>query len=604
MLPLHQLLIAPCNQTDKPSRSQIIFWLSSSLTFALWYGILALQKAFKTEYVVQDDARQHVFWMQRFLDSELFPDDLIADYFQSIAPAGYTALYQFAASIGIHPLLFNKLLPILLGAIAAAYCFGICMELFPIPFASFLATLLLQQSLWMTFDLVSGTPRAFAYPLFLAFLYYLLRRSTLPCLAAIALQGLFYPTFVLISAGILLLQLIQPLQLFYGGQSQREIAQKNIIFKAVYTARCASSTLMLPFLSSGQQSQNKDLKRLCLAGLGIAILVMLPYALKSPEFGSVVGGAEARSLPEFLPNGRNEFFHDNPAQFWLIGSRSGWLPMLMPPLIWLGLFLPALLRGKSRFPLLARVKEKVILLRDIVLVSSGLFLAAHIVLFKLYLPSRYVHHSLRVVMAIAAGIAIAALFDALLQKAKSKKILLPVACLLLAVVIFYPNFSSSFPRTSYRVIRAPAIYQFFQQQPKDILIASLSGAANNIPTFSQRSVLVSPEYGISYHVGYYRQFRQRATDLIRAQYSPEFAEVKAFIQKYGIDFWLLDATSFSSDRLAKNNWLQQYQPAAREALVQLESGNLPALARAAEHCTVFDTGEFVIVQADCIIQKF
>ncbi|NER33120.1 MAG: hypothetical protein F6J93_03415 [Oscillatoria sp. SIO1A7] len=595
--------MAPSKQTDKPSRSRGIFWFSSSLTFALWYGILALQKAFKTEYVVQDDARQHVFWMQRFLDSELFTGDFIADYFQSIAPAGYTALYQFAASIGLDPLLFNKLLPILLGAIAATYCFGICMELFPVPFAGFLATLLLQQSLWMTFDLVSGTPRAFAYPLFLAFLYYLLRCSTLPCLAAIALQGLFYPTFVLISAGILVLQLLQPLQLLSGGQSPKEIRSNPINLPKKNRASRRTGVPPVPFPSRDRRDACPTgvSKRLCLAGLGVAILVMLPYALKSPEFGSVVGGAEARSLPEFLPDGRNEFFHENPAQFWLIGSRSGWLPMLMPPLIWLGLFLPALLRGKSRFPLLARVKEKVILLRDIVLVSSGLFLAAHVVLFKLYLPSRYVHHSLRVVMAIAAGIAIAALFDALLQKAKSKKILLPVACLLLAVLIFYPNFSSSFPRTSYRVIRAPAIYQFFQQQPKDILIASLSGAANNIPTFSQRSVLVSPEYGISYHVGYYRQFRQRATDLIRAQYSPDLAVVKAFIQKYGIDFWLLDATSFSSDRLAKNNWLQQYQPAAEEALLQLESGNLPALARAAEHCTVFDTGEFAIVQADCII---
>ena len=597
---MHQFLIAPASKTGKPSRSRVIFWFTSSVAFAIWYGILALQKAFKTAYVVQDDARQHVFWMQRFLDPELFPGDFIADYFQSVAPAGYTALYQLAASLGLHPLLFNKLLPILLGAIAAAYCFGVCMELFPIPFAGFLAALLLQQSLWMTFDLVSATPRAFAYPLFLAFLYYLLRSSILPCLTAIALQGLFYPPFVLISSGILLLQLLQLLQLPSEGQSQRVIPQKNVIDKALDIVTRALRTLLL--MPSRQQSQNKDLKRLCFAGLGVALLVMLPYALNSSEFGSVVDGDLARTLPEFLPDGREEFFDDNPAQFWLIGSRSGWLPILMPPLIWLGLFLPALLRNKSRFPLLARVKKKVILLRDIVLVSTGLFFAAHAVLFKLYFPSRYVNHSLRVVMAIAAGIAIAVLFDALLQKAKSKKILLPVACLLLAVLIFYPNLSKGFPRTSYRVIRAPAIYEFFLQQPKDSLIASLSGAANNIPTFSRRSVLVSPEYGISYHLGYYRQFRDRATDLIRAQYSPDLAEVKAFIQKYGVDFWLLDATSFSGESFAKNNWLQQYQPAAREALAGLESGNTPAIARTAKHCTVFDTGEFVILQADCIIQ--
>jgi len=53
--------------------------------------------------MVQDDARQHVFWMQRFLDPALFPRDLIADYFQSVAPAGYTAIYQMMAGVGINP---------------------------------------------------------------------------------------------------------------------------------------------------------------------------------------------------------------------------------------------------------------------------------------------------------------------------------------------------------------------------------------------------------------------------------------------------------------------------------------------------------------------
>jgi hypothetical protein len=55
------------------------------------YGVLGLQKAFKAEYVVQDDAREYVFWMQRFVDAELLPHDLIADYFQSITPFGYAA---------------------------------------------------------------------------------------------------------------------------------------------------------------------------------------------------------------------------------------------------------------------------------------------------------------------------------------------------------------------------------------------------------------------------------------------------------------------------------------------------------------------------------
>jgi len=63
-----------------------LFWLTLSFTFAILYSFLALQEAFSSEYVIQDDARQHVFWTRRFLDSNLFPNDLIADYFQSVAP--------------------------------------------------------------------------------------------------------------------------------------------------------------------------------------------------------------------------------------------------------------------------------------------------------------------------------------------------------------------------------------------------------------------------------------------------------------------------------------------------------------------------------------
>lgn len=67
---LHKFLTAPEAGKSTP---MMRFWFSLSMTFAAIYGTLALQKAFSGEYVVQDDARQHVFWMRRFLDPELFP---------------------------------------------------------------------------------------------------------------------------------------------------------------------------------------------------------------------------------------------------------------------------------------------------------------------------------------------------------------------------------------------------------------------------------------------------------------------------------------------------------------------------------------------------
>ncbi|NEP62750.1 MAG: hypothetical protein F6K31_38505, partial [Symploca sp. SIO2G7] len=201
---LQKLLTTP---KAKAPNFQIIFWLSLSLAFAVHYSILGFQQSL-AQYSVQDDARQHVFWMRRFLDPELFPQDLIADYFQSVAPSGYSTLYKLFATIGIDPIVLSKYLPIILGLITTAYCFGVCLEILPVPVAGFMATAMLNQNLWIEDDLVSATPRAFIYPLLLAFLYYLLRGSLLPCLVAIALQGLFYPQCVLISSGVLVLQVL------------------------------------------------------------------------------------------------------------------------------------------------------------------------------------------------------------------------------------------------------------------------------------------------------------------------------------------------------------------------------------------------------------
>ena len=76
----------------------------------------------------------------------------------------------------------------------------------PVPMTGFIASLLLNQHMWMTDDLASTTPRAFIYPIFLAFLYYLSRSSLLPSLGAIANIELCYPSYALVAAGILVLR--------------------------------------------------------------------------------------------------------------------------------------------------------------------------------------------------------------------------------------------------------------------------------------------------------------------------------------------------------------------------------------------------------------
>lgn len=552
-------------------------WFYLSLTLAIICGILGIIPALSHQYIVQDDARSHVFWMARFINPELFPNDIIADYFQSVAPQGYTHLYKLFSLIKIPPLLLNKILPIILGLITTAYCFKIAIQILPIPLAGFLSTLLLNQNLWLKDDLISGTPRAFFYPLFLGFIHYFLKKSSLGIIITITLLGLFYPQGVFLCAALLTLD-------FLHFRNQQKLTILTI-------------------------------------GLTTAFLILLPYALNTSEYSPIITLTQAKKLPEFFPGGRASFFSNNNFDFWLTGDRSGIIPpewlsqSFLPPQVWAGLLLFILLSFKERFPT-QKITNKIILLPELALGSTGIFLAAHLLLFRLHHPSRYSQHSLRIIMALAGGIAFTLIIDIIRKKLhllnlscknkpfqKIKTISISICIyIVLTLLLLYPALTNNFPVTNYVVGKAPQLYEYLAQQPSDIRIASLALEANNIPTFAKRSILVSSEYALPYHQGYYSQIKQRAKDLIQAQYSPNLEQVKKIIRKYKIDFWLLDSQALTLEYVRKNHRLQQLNNTATTLVrAQMENGIIPSLLNVQESCLVLDIQDLVLLEAKCIL---
>ncbi|MFW6316632.1 MAG: hypothetical protein ACOC1Z_06025, partial [Cyanobacteriota bacterium] len=464
---------------EKPATSQLIFWFTLSLTFSLIYGFDHLRDVFANNYIVQDDARQHVVWMMRYVSPDFFPNDLVADYFQSVAPEGYKIVYKLGAFLGFNPLIFNKLLPPLIGLVTTIYAFGFFMQMLPIPAASFLGTLLLNQNLWMRDDIPSATPRAFLYPFFLAFLYYLAKRSLLGTSAAIILLGLFYPQTVLIASGILVIRLVT----WESGKLQHTSQRRDYWLSGI--------------------------------GLASAFLVLLPYVLMDSPFAPEITVSQARALPEFWSGGRSSFFNDDPMLYWL-GGRSGLLTntIFTPIPLVFGLFLPLLLPFPSVFPLVQKLTENAKILLQILIVSLGLFFAAHATLFTLYLPSRYTQHTLTIILAFSAAIALTILIDAAFCWAEKSTqfqlinigksiFVLGITALVWISCLTYPLTLGSFPKGNYMQGDRIALYQFFAQQPKDIFIGGIAGQTSYIPAFSYRSVLFSPETAIPYHWGYY-----------------------------------------------------------------------------------------------------
>ncbi|MBW4464864.1 MAG: hypothetical protein KME07_05425 [Pegethrix bostrychoides GSE-TBD4-15B] len=586
---LYQTLTAP------PNRRQIQLWLGLSLLVSLLYSLPALQEAFKGEFVIQDDARQHVFWMRRFIDPALFPNDLIADYFQSVAPWGYSTLYWLFAQLGVDPVALSKLLPTLLGLIATGFCFGVGMQVLPLPIAGFATATLLNHNLWMRDDLVSATPGAFLYPIFLGFLYFLLRNSLIPCVITIALQGLFYPQSVFLSAGILLLRL-------RGWQ----FARSRI---------------------SGRWAETRQM-RLIAAGLGMAALVIGLYSLKSSEFGQAISLDTARAMPAFAPLGWSAFFSDSFVGFWICGKRSGMVPtewcdlsknaqevfqpwlLLRFASIWLGLGLLLALR----LPLAQRLTANLSILPQILITSISMFLLAHLLAFRLHLPNRYTEHSLRILLALAAGITLVILWERLFQFClKLNQSHLPVAAtiILAAALIFYPYSllidGDPFPVTGYFRGRQTALYEFLAKQPPETTVASLSEEANQIPSFAQRALYAGGEgFLLPYHPRYYEQMSQRLLAVIEAQYSPDLDSLKAFIRQSQVGFWLLDNESFQPDFANPKSYLKSVfdQFPAETAVIktQIQAG-LPSALSEVSGCIAWKNQQFRLLRAKCILRQ-
>ncbi|BAU66854.1 hypothetical protein STA3757_42600 [Stanieria sp. NIES-3757] len=544
-------------------KSKYNFWFALSIATAILFSLSGLKLTFQSPYIIQDDARQHIFWMQQFSDPELFSGDLIADYFKSVAPWGFTNLYKLINGLGIDIFFFNKISPLLIGVVTSIYCFLVCLEIFPVPLAGFLASLLLNQNLWMLDDLSSGTPRAFFYPLFLAFIYYLLKKSLLLCLLTIVLQGLFYPQTVLLSAIVLIIKFIT--------------------------------------------ENNKRL--LYLFGLVAAGVILLIYSLKTSEFGNVINISEAKLLPEFYAEGRNTFFLDNPVAFWLSAQRSGFFPREWQYVLLcsFGLILPWLRLFPNRFPLVTKINSNFRIIWQVFLAALVMFGLAHLFLFKLHLPSRYSQHTLRILIALIDGITVAILLNSFRswfeQKfTQSQPLIKNLISVLLISLFLYPTYAvQAYPyRLGYVEGKEVKLYQFLQQQPKDSLITTLSSEADFVPTFAKRKVLVSQEYAIPYHLDYYQQIRQRVKDLIKAQYSQDLTEIQNFINQYQINFWLIDRNAFQVEYLNNNLWLKQFQPEFNNAISIVKQEQGLVLAKLGNECNIFPNSEFKILPASCI----
>lgn len=575
------------------------YWLGISLLTPLYFGLISLFYSTGSDYIIQDDARLHLTWLQHWVDPQLFPADAIADYYTAIQPWGLHGIYRCMAGLGLNSLLFAKLAPLGLALITTAYIYGATLRLLPVPVAGVLTTLILNQNIWLKDDLISATPRAFVYPTFAAFLYYLLQGNRPASLIALVLQGVFYPQMMLVSLGILTLQLAQQLI-----RQLSDVTQRPQPFCKTTHFQVLVVWLMALVLTGG-------------------LLLAFSHQVTA-QVGPIINLDSMQAMPEFQPGGRRAYFGASPLQFSFAGASGLRFP-LFPPIIFLGIFLPYFAyrtshRFQSRlstwFPLAAHLTPQTRVLAELLFSALGLFLLAHLIFPTLYLPSRFSFYSNRFVMAIASGLVLTLVLqrsgDWLTQQeteqswTKLKRIVLGLGSSFAIAIVVVPAIPSIFLDCQGWVEgQHPALYQTIALSPKDSVIAGIDREINNVPGFSQRSILVGEEFALPYHRQFYDVMLKRMSALLQAQYSPEPEKLRTFIQRYGIDAWVVHQDFATSAYLEQQTWLSN--SSISNELVnlkqQLEQGKTPALLESLTTCASLEEKQLILLDAQCITES-
>lgn len=497
--------------------------------------------------IATGDQKQHIYWMYRFADPELFTDDLLTKFSSSgkFDPYGYSFLYR-TVSRWIDPLLFSKLLPMALAAVSVLYMFLLARTLGG-ERAGYAAGILFTIELFIIGwekHFQSGVPRSFALPLFLGFLYYWAGRRQILAGLMIVLEALFYPPILLNSAGAFGISMIRK-----GLHS--------------YLKNCV----------------------ILLGSFAIAASIILISYNSAPQFlGQIVTREEALTMPEFGPEGRTDFFRDNPLMYLFMGRACLNLDKVAPYVV---LLLP--ITGTLGWRALRRER----LIYDIIISSLILFLLAHLVLFKFHLPSRYVLYSMPVAFNLLVSLNIGEFLDAVSRRLKWR---LPPTGVLIAGIIAMSSIGLAYKiKTTKPDTQVVELTRFVGTLPKDALIAGHPSDMDDIPLFSKRKVLVNKELSLPYYKGYYGEIRKRTFDLFSAYYSASPEEIIAFCKKYGVDYMVVNSKYFDKEAARGKIY---YAPFDEHAKAVIRKGKGFFLAELDDSLKLYSRGRYSVIKCD------
>ena len=483
--------------------------------------VIGHYEALTNPYAINDDVRQQIFWMQRWQDPELYQNDVLTRYAENYVPIGVKSVYC-AFSWVMNPVQFSKVLTGFLFVINGVLLFLIGTR-FADDFTAFVFTTCSFLFTSFITKISGGMSQSFAYPMMLAYLYFLASENLLGASLTIMIQSIFNP-YVFVLCGL----------------THALFLLKNYGLRFLeWLKHPGSNSHLTPIML-----------RLILLNvpvlIGVFAMIIQHVFMRTEEFGDLISWLDIYGHIEYTAAGRYELA-PGPDLYWEIfrpvvllvlfddyglvaGTISGAFLLLI--VFW------AFDIGKLEVSL-----QKMWFLVYFIAASIILYFVSYEIVMRLFLPRRYVEFSFNLLYVIALAVCVSSIIKSLnLRK-------FTLFCLLLVIVVLGGLRIHDVGIYNYSTDKK--LYQFVSETPKNSTFAGPPELMDNVMTFGKRKAFVTFELSHTWFREYWKTIKKRTFDFFDAYYASNPQEVLRFAIENNVDYLVVREKDFERRNMSK-----------------------------------------------------
>ena len=445
---------------------------------------------FSNRYLINDDVRQQIFWMERWRDPQLFQNDFLTNYAETYVPVGVKLIYR-TASLWFDPLVFSNILTATLFALTAGLWF-VWGRVFGDDLTAFLLVVVYFLFTGFQYQMNGGISRSFVFPLMILYLLFISQGKLFLSGLVLFVQPFFNPYVFLLclfTHGLIML----------------------VKFGPALASRAFPTFSNLLGVTNPEELQEQTALQILknLLVLNAPVFLAIAFTVASVAWyqsstGHLISWREMVGKSEYSELGRYQlypipsFFHEliRPWIFNLSfpywGPIAGWIMAFCV----VGVFFYAALNYQ---PLIKWRELNGLLL--LIAASFLLYILARLLLVKLFVPRRYITYTFNLVYCIGFAVAI----RIILEKMKLSK--LNLYALLIALLAFACIKGRHVEIFDYS--GDSNLYKFIQTTPKNALIAGWPEVMDNVMTFGERPAYVTYKLSHTWVEPYWNEIKRR-----------------------------------------------------------------------------------------------